>query len=89
MLIGCLCSTAARTASAQTTSSSIAEEVPVSVPVASESTVRYQRGATGWWIVGQLWSLTVPAIILWTGFSARIQPWVTRPTRAWFFTVAA
>ena len=68
---------------------SITETAPVVVPVLAEHVARYLRGGLTWWFVTEAWSLAVPALILWTGLSARIQRRVTERDRPWFFVVTA
>jgi hypothetical protein len=60
-------------AHAQAPSVSLDESAPVTVPMASDNTIRYQQGNTGWSLVSLIWSLAIPAVILWTGMSARIM----------------
>ncbi len=62
---------------------------PVAVPQPSAKAVRYYRSGNWFWAVSVLWGLLVPAVILFTGFSARMRTWATRISRdKWFFTIA-
>ena len=63
-------------------------EARVPVPEPSPLAVRYYRSGTVLWIVGILWSLAVPLVFLFTGFSARMRDWARSLGRNWFFTVA-
>jgi STE24 endopeptidase len=40
------------------------------------------------WVVTTLWGLFVPALILFTGFSARLRDWASTIGRKWFFVIA-
>ncbi len=61
---------------------------PVSVPAASEQATRYYTSGNRVWLVDTLLSLLVPALFLFTGWSARIRDLARRLGRKWFFTVA-
>lgn len=61
---------------------------PVSVPEPSEKAMRYYRSGNVLWVVGTLWGLAVPALLLFTGFSARMRDAARRIGRNWFFTIA-
>ncbi|HSU16453.1 M48 family metallopeptidase [Longimicrobium sp.] len=60
----------------------------VPVPPASEKALRYERSGNVLWVIGTLWSLLIPALILFTGLSARIRDLSRRPGRKWYFTLA-
>jgi Zn-dependent protease with chaperone function len=62
---------------------------PVPVPQASEKAMRYYNSGNVLWWVNLLWSLAVPAVILATGFSARMRTWGVAIGRNWFFSFAA
>ena len=40
------------------------------VPEPSEKAIHFYRSGIVWWLVGEAWSWFVPALILFTGFSA-------------------
>jgi STE24 endopeptidase len=61
---------------------------PVPVPPASEKAMRYYRSGNVLWAIDTLWGLLVPALLLFTGFSARIRDAARGIGRNWFFTVA-
>jgi len=48
---------------------------PVPVPEPSEKAVSYYRSGILLWIVNVVWGLLIPAVFLFTGFSARIRNW--------------
>src|SRR5262249_24216302 len=60
---------------------------PVPVPEPSEKAVSYYRSGILLWIVNILWGLLIPALFLFTGFSARIRDWAKRIGRCWFFLI--
>lgn len=64
-----------------------AESGPVAVPEPSEKAVRYHRSGNVLWIVSTLWGLLVPALLLFTGLSARIRTLAYRIGRKWFFAL--
>jgi STE24 endopeptidase len=59
----------------------------VPVPEASAKTLRYYRSGNVLWVVTTLWGLFVPALILFTGFSARLRDWASAIGRKWFFVI--
>jgi STE24 endopeptidase len=61
---------------------------PVPVPAASEQAMRYYESGNRVWLVDTALSLLVPALFLFTGWSARIRDLARRVGRKWFFTVA-
>lgn len=61
---------------------------PVPVPEPSEKAMRYYRSGNVLWVIGTLWGLAVPALLLFTGFSARMRDVARRIGRNWFFTIA-
>jgi STE24 endopeptidase len=61
---------------------------PVPVPMASEKAMRYYRSSNLLWVVGTLWGLAVPALLLFTGLSGRMRDLSRRIGRNWFLTVA-
>jgi Zn-dependent protease with chaperone function len=60
---------------------------PVPVPEPSEKAVSYYRSGIVLWIVNTLWGLLIPALFLFTGFSARIRDWAKRLGRWWFLVI--
>ena len=60
---------------------------PVAAPVPSKTAMRYYRSGNWLWIVATLWGSAVPALLLFSGFSARMRDWARRFGRKWFFTV--
>jgi Zn-dependent protease with chaperone function len=64
-----------------------AETGPVPVPEPSEKALRHARGGDWLWLTEELWGLLVPAVFLFTGFSARMRTQARRIGRNWFFTI--
>ena len=60
---------------------------PVPVPEPSEKALSYYRSGIVLWVVNVLWGLLIPALFLFTGFSARIRDWARRIGRWWFFVI--
>jgi Zn-dependent protease with chaperone function len=63
-------------------------QVPVPVPEPSAKALAYYQSGNVWWSVYQVWELALPAVILLTGFSARLRTWAQRIGRKWFFVLA-
>lgn len=62
-----------------------ADHVPVPKP--SEKAVRYHESGNVLWVIGTLWSILVPALILFSGLSARMRSGARRVGRNWYFTL--
>ena len=60
---------------------------PVPVPIPSEKAMDYYRSGNVLWIVDALWGLLIPALFLFTGFSARIRNWAQKIGKRWFFII--
>jgi Zn-dependent protease with chaperone function len=60
---------------------------PVAVPEPSEKAMRYYRSGNVLWWVATLWGFAVPALLLWTGFSARMRTWAGLLGRRWFLVL--
>jgi hypothetical protein len=60
----------------------------VAVPDPSELAIRYHRSGNVLWAVETALSLLIPAVLLFTGFSARIRTLAQRIGRRWFMVVA-
>ena len=61
---------------------------PSPVPTPSEKALRYYRSGNVLWAIDTLWGLLVPALLLFTGISARMRDAARRIGRNWFFTLA-
>jgi Zn-dependent protease with chaperone function len=59
----------------------------VPVPQPSEKAVRYQRSGNVLWVIDTLWALLIPALILFTGLSARLRDLALRIGRKWYFAL--
>jgi STE24 endopeptidase len=71
--------------SQQTSAQSPGDAVPVPEP--SEKALSYYRSGIVLWILNILWGLLIPALFLFTGFSARIRDWAMRIGKWWFFVI--
>ncbi|MEP7339118.1 MAG: M48 family metallopeptidase [Acidobacteriota bacterium] len=60
---------------------------PVAVPTPSEKAMSYYHGNIALWIFSTLLGFLIPALFLFTGFSARIRNWAQRLGRKWFFVI--
>jgi Zn-dependent protease with chaperone function len=60
---------------------------PVAVPEPSEKALQYYRSGNILWVVSRLVGLAIPALLLFTGFSARMRSLARRIGRKWFFIV--
>jgi STE24 endopeptidase len=76
-----------RSAPSRPAASMVDERQPVAVPPASETALAYYRSGNVLWIVDQAWGIAVLAVILLTGFSARLRNLARRIGRGWFFTI--
>jgi len=65
-----------------------ADNTSVPVPQPSEKALRYYRSGNVLWFVDTAWSLAALALLLWTGFSARLRDLARRIGRNRFFTIA-
>ena len=77
------------TASMQPESALMAQEEsgPVAVANPSDKALRYFRSGNVLWVVNRIWGLLIPALFLFTGFSARIRNWAQKLGRKWFFVI--
>ena len=64
-----------------------AEDVPVAVPEPDEKAVRLYRTGNLWWFVRMAWGLALPALLLFSGFSARLRNLARRIGRRWYFII--
>ena len=61
---------------------------PVAVPTPTAKAQSYYQSGVALWIVETIWGLLIPAIFLFTGFSARLRNRAQRLGRKWFFVIA-
>lgn len=61
-----------------------ASPAPVAVPVPSEKAMRYYRSGHWVWATSLLWALAVPALLLWTGLSARLRDLAAKVTTRYY-----
>ncbi len=60
---------------------------PVAVPEPSDQAKRFYRSGNLLWIVETLWGFAVPALLLFSGFSARMRTWASRLLRSSWGTI--
>lgn len=72
----------------QADTTTISAEGPVPVPVPSEKAMDYYNSGNVLWVIQTLWGMLIPALFLFTGFSAKIRSWAQRLGKKWFFTIA-
>ena len=68
--------------------SASASSKPVPVPQPSDKAMSYYRSGNLLWFVSTLWGIAVPALLLFTGFSARLRDGARKIGRNRFFTIA-
>ena len=68
-------------------SSAQSSTAPVPVPEPNEKAMSYYRSGILLWIVNIVWGLLIPALFLFTGFSARIRDWAKRIGKWWFLVI--
>src|SRR5438552_5848457 len=63
------------------------DSAPVPVPEPTEKAIRFHRSGNVLWCIRTVWELSVPVLILFTGFSARLRHWAERTGRRWLFAL--
>lgn len=76
---------AATTAQAPAAAASLSTAVPVPQP--SPKAVEYYKTGNWLWIADTLWGFLIPALILFTGFSATMRNWAKKVGKYWYFTL--
>ena len=76
----------AASAPASTTTDHRAERV--AVPEPTPQALSYYRSGNVLFIIGSLWDLLIPSLLLFAGVSGRIRDWARRTGRKWFFEIA-
>src|SRR4051794_17239134 len=66
---------------------SVSEATPVAVPPATPTALRYYASGNRLWVLDQVVSLLLLAVILFSGLSARLRQLAQRIGRNWFFTI--
>lgn len=77
----------AATASPELDDEKSAEAGPVAVPPATDKALRYYRSGNVLWAIDVVLGLLIPAVFVFTGFSARIGDLARRVGRKWFLTI--
>ncbi|MBX6313517.1 MAG: M48 family metallopeptidase, partial [Isosphaeraceae bacterium] len=81
-------SRAGATARSASTARPAPQEASVLVPEPSETALRYYRGNNWLWCLDEAWALAVPALLLWSGSSARLRNAARALGRHWLGTIA-
>src|SRR3954465_7850233 len=66
---------------------SVSEATPVAVPPATPMALRYYASGNRLWVLDQVLSIALLAVILFSGLSARLRTWARQIGRNWFFTI--
>jgi len=74
-------------ASTASPASAGAAGVPVPIPAPSPQAVRYYHSGIVLWIAGTVWGLLVPALIFFSGLSARLRDAAQRMHRRWYVSL--
>jgi len=64
------------------------DSTPVPVPEPTEKAIRFYRSGNVLWCIRTIWELSVPALILVTGFSARLRNWAEPTGRSGWVAMA-
>jgi hypothetical protein len=59
----------------------------VLVPVPTEKAMDYYNSGNILWVVDTLWGILIPALFLFTGFSAKIRNWAQKLGKKWFLVI--
>lgn len=60
---------------------------PVPVPEPTPDAISFYESGNALWIIQFIWSLVVPGLLLFTGFSAKLRSFCNRRTSIWFWQV--
>jgi Zn-dependent protease with chaperone function len=60
----------------------------VAVPEPTAEALSYYRSGNLLWVIGTLWGVVIPSVMLFTGISAAVRDWAVRWGRKWFFVIA-
>src|SRR3954454_9330700 len=63
------------------------EATPVAVPAATPTALRYYTSGNRLWVLDQVLSIVLLAVILFSGASASLRTWARLIGRNWFFTI--
>ena len=66
---------------------SVSEEAPVTVPPPTPAALRYYASGNRLWVLDQVVSIALLALLLFSGVSARLRTVARRIGRNWFFTI--
>jgi Zn-dependent protease with chaperone function len=86
ILLLCECGAAQSPGGAASASDTGAERV--AVPEPTPEALSYHRSGNVLWVIGNVWGVLVPSLLLFSGVSARMRNWARRRGRKWFFEIA-
>ena len=93
LLLGLVLLVFAATIQAQTAASAPASPTTdhraerVAVPEPTPQALSYYRSGNVLFVIGSLWDLLIPSLLLFAGVSGRIRDWARRTGRKWFFAI--
>jgi len=59
----------------------------IAVPEPTPEALSYYRSGNVLFVVGNIWDLLIPSLLLFAGVSGRIRDWARRTGRKWFFEI--
>ena len=59
----------------------------VAVPEPTPEALSYYRSGNALFVIGNIWDLLIPSLLLFAGVSGRIRDWARRTGRKWFFEI--
>src|SRR6476620_6051209 len=74
-------------APARVAPTAVDETIPVAVPPATPAALRYYRSGNQLWVLDQVVSVALLAILLFSGLSAKLRRLARQIGRNWFFTI--
>ena len=61
---------------------------PVAIPPPSAAAIRYYQSGNWLWAFSTVWGLLVPALLVFTGFSARLNEWAKSFSTRWYVVLS-
>lgn len=63
------------------------EDMPVALPPPNAMTVRHYQTGNVLWCARTIWEIVLPALLVFSGFSARLRDWARRLGHKWYFAL--
>jgi STE24 endopeptidase len=82
-----LCADVAAQTTAAPTPAPETRTARVAVPEPTPQALSYYRSGNVLWVVGNIWDLLIPSLLLFVGVSSRIRDWARRIGRKWFVII--